>query len=153
MPDGQGWNERPAAPGAGQGGATSWGGSGSGTRAPDAPFGGWSDQPAAPDEGWSRPAPPPVVWLLASVLLAVSGLLLALLADDRPLLAGLGWLLGGPFAIALIAVYLRRDTARRALPVRVDYAWVSVLHAGAVVLALAAVVASSLRIALWVGRR
>lgn len=98
------------------------------------------------------PARPPWPWAAASLVLGLTGLLLAVLAGGAVSLAAVAWLLGGPLAVTLAALYLRRDTLRRAQPLRVDYAWARVLYVGALVVALAAVVAASVRLAFWFGR-
>ena len=157
-----GAGNEPAAPPGGWSGGSSGGfgsggfgsggfGSGGGGGDPSSPFGGFGGT-SSPAAAPAAPAGPPWPWLVGSIVLAVAGSLLAVFWGGAVLRAGLGWLLGGPLAIALLAVYLHLDIARRARPIRIDYRWSAPLYVGAVVLALLAVVLSSVRLADWFGR-
>lgn len=92
----------------------------------------------------------PVGWLGLACAAAVVGLLLALLTDQLAWHV-VGWFLAGPAALGLLAVFTLKDTARRANPWYVVHAAGPWLYRGAVVLALAGVIACALRIALYFG--
>lgn len=121
----------------------------------DFAFGG-SDSPGFENGGGSASglqiATPRLVWLLLGGLAGVLGLTLAAALGQRILPASVGWVLGGPVAIGLLAVFVHTESRRHAMPTSVDYGWVRPCYAAAVALALVAVVVSAVRIALWAGR-
>lgn len=80
-------------------------------REPGVGFGGVAPAPALSGQGTSAPVP----WLITGLLLAAVALVLAVVTNSLwP--AVLAWLLGGPAAIGLLAVYAQADTGRRANP-------------------------------------
>ena len=94
----------------------------------------------------------PVPWLAAGAAAALVGGLVAGLLGASPPLALVAWLLSGPIAIALLAVFTTYDTRARAQPAYDLQAWVKPAYVVCLVLCGLAVVASALRIAIWVGR-
>lgn len=68
---------------------------------------------AVPVEGQSTSAA--TLWLIAGSVLAVSAIVVAVLADSVWSSFG-AWFLGGPVAIGLLSVFIRADTRRRADP-------------------------------------
>ena len=112
---------------------------------------------ASSDDGSSsRPrleiASPQLIWLLLGVLASVAGLMIALLLGQLIVPAAAAWLLSGPLAIGLLAVFVHSESKRHAMPTYVDAGWVRAAYVLAMVLALIAVFVSAVRIALWVGR-
>jgi hypothetical protein len=95
---------------------------------------------------------PPVLWLLASLLASLAALALAGLLGDQLLFAGIAWLLSGPVALLLVAVFTWRETERLSRATAIVQSWIAPARLGALVLALLAIVASALRIAYWTGR-
>lgn len=112
----------------------------------------WSgSDPGAPAAG-IQIGTPQVVWLVLAAAVSLVALALAGLLGGMILPAAAGWLLSGPVAIGLLAVFVHTETRRRAMPTYADPGWLKAFYVGCVVLALAAVLASALRIALWAGR-
>lgn len=119
----------------------------------DSPFDG-TDEPAPwLGEGGSSPisTTAPVTWLWLACAAAAAGLLLALLTDQFSWHLA-GWVLAGPLALGLLALFTLKDTARRANPWYLVHAVAPWLYRVAVVAALVGVVVCALRIALYVGR-
>ena len=94
----------------------------------------------------------PAHWLAAGAAAALVGGLLAGLLGDSPQVALVAWLLSGPIAIVLLALFVTHDTRARAQPAYDLRAWVKPAYVACLVLCGLAVVASALRIAIWVGR-
>ncbi|MDO5752287.1 hypothetical protein [Arthrobacter sp.] len=99
-----------------------------------------------------RPTGAPVIWLLGSMAAAVIALVLALGFGGVPALTVAAWVLAGPVAIALVAVYSFRDTKARTAALYSSSGSATWLYRVAIMLSLVAVVVSALRIADWVGR-
>lgn len=95
---------------------------------------------------------PRLLWLFLGVAVALVGLGLAVFLGQLIVPAAAAWLLSGPLAIGLLAVFLHSESKRHSMPTFVDYGWLRAGYVLAMVLALAAVVVSAVRIALWVGR-
>lgn len=96
---------------------------------------------------------PPTGLLVAAAVVAVLGLAVGIVSLFliAPLSA-LGWVLAGPVAIGLMALYLARDTARRSAAIYVRPDWVKAAYAGVVVLFVIAVLVTAYAVADWVGR-
>jgi hypothetical protein len=87
-----------------------------------------------------------MVWLLLGVLLAVAAI--AVHVATNGFWSGLtGWLIGGPIVIGVLAVFVTRDTARRADPWYAESSAAPWLRRLLVLLSLVAVVLNSLSIA------
>lgn len=97
-------------------------------------------------------ARPPLRWLGISAGLSAVGLALAALLGGLPPLAIIGWSLSGPVAIGALAMFTSEDTRQRAHPVYVAPNWLQLAYFGALLLCLAGVIVSAIRIGLWVGR-
>lgn len=97
---------------------------------------------------------PPLVWLYAAAGAGLVALVLVLVFWGVVPLAIVGWVLGGPIAIALTSIFQSADTARRT---QIGYstgrdALAKTLYIAALVLGLAAVVVAALTLAMWAGR-
>lgn len=99
-----------------------------------------------------RPVGAPVVWLFGSMAAAVIALVLALIVGGDPVMAVTAWILAGPVAIALVAVFSFQDTRARTAALYSSSDFATWLYRGVIILSLIAVVVSALRIADWVGR-
>lgn len=131
---GGGWDEAPASPAPV---SSDWGSSGGST--------------PSSDDGRGGIASAPVVWLGLGGLAALCSLGVGLVSSS-PKVAAVAWLLGGPVAIGLLAVFVSKDTVRRAEPF---YAVSFVAEWGRrllVVLALVAVAVNAWTIADFVAR-
>lgn len=134
--------------------ASGWGAAPPGTP-PAAPGFGQPSQPVdvVPSGSSGAPVSAPVAWLAVAAVLEVVGLVLGLLADGRPLLSVLGWLVGGFGAIGALAWFTLADSRRRTDP------WYSTTRAPALArtaLAVAAVVVvavNALQFADWASRQ
>lgn len=96
-------------------------------------------------------AGPPVGWLAAALSIVAVALVLAAVSD-APTLIGAAWLLSGPVAISVLAVFTLRDTRRRANVVYASRAWVARSYQLCLVVATLGIVLSATRIAFWAGR-
>ncbi|SDS76198.1 hypothetical protein [Microlunatus soli] len=129
-------------------------GAGRSVRAADSGFDALSDLGTAhgPATGALAVAGPPLTLLGISAAAAVIGLLLAALLGALPALAVIGWVLAGPFAIGVLALYTTADTRRRAQPIYVAPNWLIAGYYACLAVCLVGVIVSAIRIALWVGR-
>lgn len=94
----------------------------------------------------------PVVWLFVSMAAAAIAFVLALVLGGSPVVAVGAWVLAGPVAIALVAIFSFQDTRARTAALYSSSGFATWLYRGAIILSLVAVVVSALRIADWVGR-
>lgn len=94
----------------------------------------------------------PVHWLGAAALLAVAGLVLALVLGGLPPIAIVAWALAGPVGIGMLAVFTTSDLKARAGAVYLAQGWVRPLYWVCVVLCLAGAMVAAWKIAEWVGR-
>lgn len=62
------------------------------------------------------------------------------------------WVLAGPLAIGLLAVFVTRDARAQTRPVYVRPDWIGALYGVTIVIAAAGILLSAWRIADWVGR-
>lgn len=118
--------------------------------------GGWPPSPAPespepPSPALPVAAQPPVVVLVAALVLALAGIGVTAATWGVPLTL-LGWFLAGPLAIGVITLYSMIDTARRAAPLYGGAAWTRPAQIVVTVLIVAGVLLSSVSIAMWVGR-
>jgi hypothetical protein len=96
-------------------------------------------------------AHPPTWLLFLAVGLALVAGIVALVLDS-PVVAIVCWVVAGPVAIGLLALFVVKDTFARASEVYSALDWVKPLHYGAIVLCLLCILVPALRIADWVGR-
>ncbi len=97
-------------------------------------------------------AKPPVVLLGVAAGLGVLGLVLGALGFGS-WLAITGWVAAGPLAIGTLALFVYRDTARRALPMYLSPDGIGFLYTGVVLIVVVGIVVSALGFAWWVGHR
>jgi len=121
------------------------------------------DSSAAPEtSGWGTPggsspslgaiASPPIRWIIFAGAAALIGIVIAAVIGTVVPLAWVAWVLSGPVAIGLLAVFGLRDTKERAKSFYSSPSSTTWLYRSALVLALIGVVVSALRLAEWVGR-
>lgn len=95
---------------------------------------------------------PPTLLLSVAVAAALLGGAVALAAAGRPWAAITAWVITGPVAFGLLAVYSATDARRRASSVYIAPVWLGIAYWTSVAVVLACVVLSALRIADWAGR-
>jgi hypothetical protein len=94
---------------------------------------------------------PPKIWLIAALLLGLAAAAVAVMLGASIGYALLAWLLAGPVAIGLLAVFSQRDVRQRSLPIYHSPTWLPTLYWGAVVAAGLGVLSSAWYIAQWAG--
>ncbi|MEP7193219.1 MAG: hypothetical protein ABI903_10170 [Actinomycetota bacterium] len=92
-----------------------------------------------------------MLFLVIGLVLAAAGIVIGV-ASDSLILAGGGWMLGGPLAIGSLAVFLQVDTRRRSNPWYADSSIVPWLRRGLVFLAFLAVALNAWTIANAIAR-
>lgn len=113
--------------------------------------------PGALGGGALATAGPPLKWFAIALLLALAGVVLALVSVTSgggvllPALAG--WLLAGPVAIGALAVYTRVDTRRRSESIYSAPRWATRLYWLVLTVCLIGIVVGAWQIALWAGRQ
>jgi hypothetical protein len=111
----------------------------------------------ATSAGTLATAGPPLKWFAVTLLLAVAGVVLAVISAASgggvlvPALAG--WLLAGPLAIGALAVYTRVDTRRRSESIYSAPRWTATLYWAVLVVCLVGIALGAWQIALWAGRQ
>jgi hypothetical protein len=68
-------------------------------------------------------------------------------------ISAIGWLLAGPIAIGVLALFMSRDTLRRSAPVYLRPNWITAVYSVVMLLIAIGVVVSAFGFAIWVGRR
>ena len=135
------------------------------------PFGGPAPGPGQAPRGANQPGPfgapgapsgssgeslepvgPPLGILAAAALLAVAGIVVGAVFWGASL-SSLGWLLAGPLAIGVLALFTARDTARRTAAVYLRPDWITMAYAVVIVLIAAGVIVGSVGFAMWIGHR
>lgn len=106
--------------------------------------GGFSDSAQGPSSA-------PAIWLYASLAVSVIALVVALVFGATPALAIVAWVLAGPVAIALVAVFTLQDNRARTAALYSVNPAMTWIYRGAIALSLIAVIVSALKIADWVG--
>ncbi len=102
-------------------------------------------------------AGPPLKWFAVALVLAVAGVVLALMSAAagggvlRTALAG--WLLAGPIAIGALTLYTRVDTRRRSESIYSAPRWVGTLYWAVLAVCLIGIALGAWQIALWAGRQ
>jgi hypothetical protein len=102
-------------------------------------------------------AGPPLKWFAVTLVLAVAGVVLALISaasGGGVLMTALtGWLLAGPLAIGALAAYTRVDTRRRSESIYSAPRWAATLYWAVLVVCLVGIALGAWQIALWAGRQ
>lgn len=94
----------------------------------------------------------PVPWLFSAFGAAFLSLVLASVFGAAPVAAISAWVLGGPIATALVAVFTLKDTKSRTFPLYSGSRVVPWLYRITIAASLAAVLVSAWSIANWAGR-
>jgi hypothetical protein len=107
--------------------------------------------------GTLETAGPPLKWFGVALVLAVAGVVLALLSATSGggilVTALAGWLLAGPIAIGALAVYSRVDTRRRSESISSAPRWAATLYWAVLTVCLLGIALGAWQIALWAGRQ
>ena len=98
-------------------------------------------------------ARPPLALFGLAIALAATGAVIAGVWGDALVAAGVGWLLAGPLAIGLLAIYTLVDTRRRADAVYSAPSWTGAVYWTVVAVCLIGISISAWHLALWAGRR
>mgnify|MGYP001160629483 CR=1 FL=1 len=98
------------------------------------------------------PVGPPAALLAVAGTLAAAGTVVGVLFWDH-WQALIGWLLAGPVAIGVVALFSSRDTLRRTSAVYLRPGWIMAAYAAVMVLVAAGVIVGACGFAIWVGRR
>lgn len=100
----------------------------------------------------AKPSGPPLIWLATAIACAIVAGAVAATSGGNALTAGASWLLGGPIAIAFLAIFTFQDTARRADVFYSRRTWIPLVYGVTIALIFIAIIVSALQLALWVGR-
>jgi hypothetical protein len=102
-------------------------------------------------------AGPPLKWFAVALVLAVAGVVLALMSaasgGGMLVTALAGWLLAGPIGIGALALYTRVDTRRRSESIYSGPTWTGTLYWAVLVVCLVGIALGAWQIALWAGRQ
>lgn len=113
---------------------------------------GWLTAETGDETTSAKPSGPPLAWLATAIVCAIAASALAAIFGSDAAVAGVCWLLGGPVAIALLAIFTYQDTARQADVFYSRVTWIPVAYGATIVLIFMAISASALQLALWAGR-
>lgn len=117
-----------------------------------APFGtGNAFPPSDPSSDTLTPVSPPTALLAVAAATAIAAVAIGVIGWANPL-AVLGWVLAGPIAIGVLALFVHEDTKRRAAAVYVRPDWIKAAYATVAVVVVAAIIVTALATAYWVGR-
>lgn len=94
---------------------------------------------------------PPTYLLFIALAIAIIAAVVAGIFG-QPVVAIICWVLAGPIAIGIIALFVTKDNNARGAGVYVAPGWLRAVHIIASVVCVAAVIVPALRIAFWVGR-
>jgi hypothetical protein len=95
---------------------------------------------------------PPFVWLVAALVLGLVAAVVAWVFGASMWVALAMWVLAGPIAIGLLAVFTQQDVQQRAKPIYDAPSWIPVLYWSAVAAAVVGIGVSAWSIADWAGR-
>lgn len=95
-------------------------------------------------------AKPPAWLLFLAAGLALAAGIVALIVGN-PIVAIVCWLVAGPVAIGLLALFVVKDTFARSSGLYAAPDWVKPLHYAAIGVSLLCILAPALRLADWVG--
>ena len=98
-------------------------------------------------------ARPPLALFGLAIALATAGAVIAGVWGDALAAAGVGWLLAGPLAIGLLAIYTLVDTRRRTDAVYSAPSWTGGVYWTVVAVCMIGISISAWHLALWAGRR
>ncbi|MGY4654452.1 hypothetical protein [Mycobacterium sp. URHB0021] len=97
-------------------------------------------------------ARPPLALFGLAITLAGAGAAVAGGWGGAPAAASVGWLLAGPFAIGILAVYTVVDTSRRTSAVYSAPSWTKAAYWTVVAVCMAGIAIAAWHLALWAGR-
>jgi hypothetical protein len=95
---------------------------------------------------------PPFVWLILALVLGLVAAVVAWIFGASMWIALGMWVLAGPIAIGLLALFTQRDVQQRAKPIYDAPSWIPVLYWSAIVAAAVGIGVSAWNIADWAGR-
>jgi hypothetical protein len=95
---------------------------------------------------------PPFVWLILALVLGLVAAVVAWIFGASLWIALGMWVLAGPIAIGLLALFTQRDVQQRAKPIYDAPSWIPVLYWSAIVAAAVGIGVSAWNIADWAGR-
>ncbi|WP_432558922.1 hypothetical protein [Granulicoccus sp. GXG6511] len=105
--------------------------------------------PTAAHGAFTAAKPPTWLLFLAGGLAVAAGLVAVFFGS--PVVAIICWLVAGPVAIGLLALFVMKDTFARSSDLYAAPGWVKPLHTVAIIVCLICILAPALRIADWVG--
>jgi hypothetical protein len=111
------------------------------------------DPPSSSFDDTDLVGAPPRAWLLAALVAGLVAAVVALTLGASVLYAVGAWLLAGPVAIGLLAVFTQQDVRQRSLPIYAAPHWLPALYWSAVAVAGVGVLAGAWSIAEWAGRQ
>jgi hypothetical protein len=97
-------------------------------------------------------ARPPLALFGLAIALAAAGAVIAGVWGDALAAACVGWILAGPLAIGLLAIYTLVDTQRRTNAVYSAPSWIGAVYWTVVAMCLTGISISAWHLALWAGR-
>ena len=97
-------------------------------------------------------ARPPLNLFVLAIALAAAGVLIAGIWGNTLIDAALGWLLAGPVAIGVLAIYTLVDTRRRTDAVYSAPSWTGSAYWVVIAVCLAGIAIGAWHLALWAGR-
>ena len=95
---------------------------------------------------------PPFVWLVGGLVLGLVAAGLAWQFGAYLWVAVAAWVLAGPVAIGLLAVFVRQDVQQRARPLYDAPSWIRVLYCSTIAAVALGIGVGAWNIALWAGR-
>lgn len=117
-----------------------------------APFGTGKAFPSSdPSSDVLTPVSPPTALLAVVAATAMAAVAIGVIGWANPL-AVLGWVLAGPIAIGVLALFVHEDTKRRAAAIYVRPDWIKAAYVTVAVVVVAAIIVTALATAFWVGR-
>ena len=96
---------------------------------------------------------PPKIWLIAALVLGLAAAAVALALGASVGYAFVAWLLAGPVAIGLLAIFTQSDVRQRSMPIYNAPSWLPALYWSAVAAAGLGVLSSAWSIAQWAGHQ